>query len=275
MEYQVYNWYHFCWLCGDNICEQHIHNLDVGNWVIGTSHPVEANGMGGCTARYLGDTKGTGQIFDHHFVEFTYADGTKMFSQCRHMKAPGRSVSEAAHGTKGTSNCAGEIDGENEWRFDGKGVSGHQQEQTDLIAALRAGKRYNEGYYGATSSMTAVLGRMANYSGKVVKWDDAMASDITEFPENLAWDAPAPVQKDDDGDYPIPIPGLFPPSDPLGVVKTQDALIAIYTRAAWWRNQAALFLLRQRPPDKSENQRTAQKLQTTLESHFVTCVHVS
>ncbi len=211
MEYQVNNWYHFCWLSGDNITEQHIHNLDIGNWVMKDQHVVEANGMGGCTARYLGDLKGTGQIFDHHFVEFTYADGTKMYSQCRHMKNCFNSVSEAAHGTKGTSNCAGLIEGANPWRFDGKNVSGHQQEQTDLVATLKAGDRYNETYYGANSSMTSTLGRLANYSGKVVKWDDAVASDFTEMPKKLGWDVPAPVVKDDNGDYPIPMPGVFKP----------------------------------------------------------------
>ncbi len=211
LEYQVYNWYHFCWLSGDNICEQHIHNIDVGNWVRGDKHPVEANGMGGCTARYLGAAKGTGQIFDHHFVEFTYEDGTKMFSQCRHMKSCFNSVSEAAHGPKGTSNCAGKIEGANAWAFDGKKVSGHQQEQTDLLAAMRAGKRYNEGYVGANASLTAVLGREANYSGQVVKWDDLVAKGKSEFPKDLAWSAPAPVQKDANGDYPIPMPGVYKP----------------------------------------------------------------
>jgi len=211
IQYQVHNWYHFCWLSGDNIGEQHIHNIDIGNWVMG-DHPVEANGMGGCTARYLGNNKGTGQIFDHHFVEFTYANGAKMYSQCRHMRGCWGSVSEAAHGTKGTSNCAGRIQGENEWRFTGQGVSGHQQEQTDLIAALRAGKRYNEGFYGATSSMTAVLGRIANYSGKIVKWDDLVAKGTSQMPEGeLSWNTEAPVQKDANGDYPIPIPGQFNP----------------------------------------------------------------
>ncbi|HID77028.1 MAG TPA: twin-arginine translocation signal domain-containing protein [Planctomycetaceae bacterium] len=211
MEYQVWNWYHFCWLSGDNICEQHIHNIDIGNWVQ-DAHPVEANGMGGCTARYLGENKGTGQIFDHHFVEFTYANGAKMFSQCRHMKGCWNSVSEAAHGTKGTSNCSGAIEGENPWRYRGPGVSGHQQEQTDLIADLRAGRRgQNEGYYGATSSMTSVLGRLANYSGKVIKWEDAVEKGVSEFPEVLEWDAPAPVQKNEEGDYPIPLPGIYNP----------------------------------------------------------------
>jgi hypothetical protein len=92
-----------------------------------------------------------------------------------------------------------------------KSLGGHQQEQIDLVAALRAGKRYNEGYYGANSSMTAVLGRLATYSGQVVKWDDAVASLRSEYPKQLSWDAPAPVQKDADGNYPIPLPGMFVP----------------------------------------------------------------
>ena len=81
----------------------------------------------------------------------------------------------------------------------------------DLIAAIRSGQQYNEAHYGATSSMTSVLGRMATYSGKVVKWDEAVARGTTEFPSVLAWDAEAPVQKNADGDYPIPIPGVFEP----------------------------------------------------------------
>jgi len=210
LQYQVNNWYHFAWLSGDNIAEQHIHNIDISNWIM-DDHPVEANGMGGCTARYLGGNKGTGQIFDHHFVEFTYANGAKMFSQCRHMRGCWTSVSEAAHGTLGTSNCSGRIEGENEWRFSGRGVSGHQQEQTDLLAAMRAGKRYNEGYYGATSSMTAVLGMMANYSGKVIKWDDAVNKGKDLAPDDLTWDSKPPVEKDANGDYPIPMPGIYNP----------------------------------------------------------------
>ncbi|GAB6167364.1 Gfo/Idh/MocA family oxidoreductase [Thermostilla marina] len=213
IQYQVHNWYHFCWLSGDNITEQHIHNLDVGNWVMGDQHPVEANGMGGCTARYLGDAKGTGQIFDHHFVEFTFADGTKMYSQCRHMRNCFNSVSEHAHGDKGVCNVGGgtiEFFDGTSWKTEEKGVSGHQQEQIDLSNALRAGERYNEGYYAANSSMTSVLGRVANYTGKVVKWDDIVNNGPTEFPEGpLSWETPAPVQKDENGDYPIPIPGQY------------------------------------------------------------------
>jgi predicted dehydrogenase len=209
MQYQINNWYHFCWLSGDNICEQHIHNLDVCNWVKG-DHPVEANGMGGCSVRYSGANKGVGQIYDHHFVEFTYADGTKMYSQCRHIPNTWGNVSEAAHGTKGESNCASWIKGSTEWKFGGKmKVAPMVQEHMDLIAAIRSGTKYCEGWHGATSSMTAVLGRMATYSGQTVKWDDAIAKGTSEFPQQLAWDAKAPVAQNADGDYPIPIPGVY------------------------------------------------------------------
>lgn len=222
MQFQVNNWYHFTWLSGDNICEQHIHNLDVCNWAK-NDHPVEANGMGGCSTRYVGKNKGTGQIFDHHFVEFTYADGTKMFSQCRHMANTWGNVSEAAHGTEGESNCNGWIKGKEEWRFraagagkgkgkgKGKGgaISSMVQEHKDLIAAIRNGDKYNEGYHGATSSFTAVLGRMATYSGQVVKWDEAVAKGTSEFPQQLAWDAKAPISPNENGDYPIAIPGVY------------------------------------------------------------------
>jgi myo-inositol 2-dehydrogenase/D-chiro-inositol 1-dehydrogenase len=218
MQYQVHNWYHFCWLSGDNICEQHVHNLDICNWVmqgalggVKNAHPVEANGMGACLKRYRGEWKGTGQIFDEHFVEFTYADGTKMYSQCRQIPNTFSSVSEHAHGTEGESNCSGWIRGKQEWRFSGKGENPYVQEHRDLIAAIRSGEKYNEGWYGAISSMTAVLGRMATYSGQVVKWDEAVAKGGTEFPKELRWDAPAPVQKDAEGNYPIPMPGEYKP----------------------------------------------------------------
>ncbi len=217
MQYQVRNWYHFCWLSGDNICEQHIHNLDVCNWAMDAqrdpkkTHPVEANGMGACLRRYLGEWKGTGQIFDEHFVEFIYADGTRMLSQCRHIPNTWENVSEAVHGTKGESNCNGWIKGESEWRFRGKDVNSMVQEHKDLIAAIRNDKKYHEGWHGATSSMTAVLGRMATYSGRVVKWDEAVERGTSDFPKTLAWDAEAPVRIGEDGNYPIPVPGIYKP----------------------------------------------------------------
>ncbi|MGA2030975.1 MAG: Gfo/Idh/MocA family oxidoreductase [Thermoguttaceae bacterium] len=203
MQYQVTNWYHFVWLSGDNICEQHVHNLDVGNWVKG-DHPVRANGMGSCMLRYKNrdPKKGMGQIFDNHFVEFTYKDGTKMYSQCRHIPNTWGGDGEKVHGTKGITGVGGRGP---ELKYGNP----YQQEHYDLLAAIRKNDKYNEGWHGATSSFTAVLGRMANYSGQEVSWDEAVARGPSEFPDRLAWDAPPKALPDEQGNYPIAIPGQY------------------------------------------------------------------
>lgn len=215
MAFQTNNWYHFNWLSGDQICEQHIHNLDVGCWVKG-SYPVECNGMGGHEQREAGDGSKS-QIFDHTFCEYTFADGTKMFSQGRHLKGGWTRVGEFAQGTKGTSDPSGRIFGENAWDYKGEkssgNVNGHQQEQHDLIEALMRGETYNEGEYGAHSTFTAILGREACYSGKVIKWDDLLEKGRELAPgiDDYTIDSVPPVVKGEDGKYPIPVPGQYSP----------------------------------------------------------------
>jgi len=225
MEYQMRNWYYFVWLCGDHINEQHIHNLDVANWVM-KGHPVEAQGQGG---RQVWIGKDNGEIYDHHMVEYTYADGTKMLSQCRHQANTFSSVSEHAHGTKLFADIGGgrfyTPDGKTTWqyRYGGPAPTGapagngrrrrnpepdpYQVEHDDLQDAIRNNKTYNEGDYGAHSTMTAIMGRMATYSGKVIKWDEAINSKRSVMPERYAWDAPPPTVPDAEGNYPIPVPG--------------------------------------------------------------------
>jgi len=207
MEYQMRNWYYFVWLCGDHIVEQHVHLIDLANW-LKQDHPVEANGMGG---REVRKGKDHGQIFDHHFVEYTYADGTKMYSQCRHIPGCDRMGGSFAHGPDGVASTQGTITGKNEWQYSGPKVSGHAQEHVDLIDAMRKDLKYNEGWFGATSSMTAVLGRMAAYCGKVVRWDDAVEKGPDEMPQQLAFNADPPVMPDADGNYPVPVPGVYEP----------------------------------------------------------------
>lgn len=211
MQYQVRNWYYFNWVCGDHIVEQHVHDLDVMNWIKGDSHPVEANGMGGRQVRI---SKKHGEIFDHHAVEFTYADGTKMFSFCRHIPGCWNSFSEHAHGTKGHASIQGHgrseivVDGQEKplrWK---RGADGHQVEHDDLFAAMLAGKAYNEVDYSVNATMTAILGRMATYSGKVVPWDEAIKSTVDLAPKSYAWDAEAPVKPGPDGIYPCAMPGI-------------------------------------------------------------------
>ncbi len=208
MEYQMRNWYYFCWLCGDHINEQHIHNLDVINWIKG-GPPVEAHGMGG---RQFRNGIDNGEIYDHFCVEYTYKDGTKLHSECRHIPNCWSSVSEHAHGTKGTSDVSGGnltmADGTN-WRYKAKGVDldPYQQEHNDLQDAIRNNKEYMEAFYGASSTMTSLLGRMATYSGKVLTYDQALNSKISLMPEKFAWDAPPRSLPDANGRYKIPMPG--------------------------------------------------------------------
>jgi myo-inositol 2-dehydrogenase / D-chiro-inositol 1-dehydrogenase len=216
MEYQMYNWYYFVWLCGDHIVEQHIHNLDVINWVK-QAHPVKAWGMGGREVRKGIDN---GEIFDHHFVEFEYPDGSRLSSQCRHIPGCWDSVSEHVQGTKGLCDVSGyRIKTENDFNFadfgqiDGRFTGDHgkdpyQQEHDDLFAAIRNDTPYAETLeYGAYSTMTAIMGRMATYCGKELSWDDVINSELDTFPTVLGWDAKTPTEPDANGRYPIPIPG--------------------------------------------------------------------
>jgi predicted dehydrogenase len=205
MEYQMRNWYYFTWICGDHIVEQHIHNLDVINWVK-QGYPVRAHGMGGCEVRKGPDY---GEIFDHHAVEFEYADGSRCFSQCRHINGCWSDVSEHVVGTKGSCDVSGHvIRGDNAWRFRKEGAKNpYQQEHDDLFDAIRRNKPYDETEVGAKSTMTAILGRMATYSGKVIEWEDAINSRINLFPKRLDWDADMPVKPRADGWYDHAVPG--------------------------------------------------------------------
>ena len=206
MEYQMRNWYYFNWLCGDHIVEQHIHNLDVGNWVTG-SYPVAAQGQGG---RQWRTGKEYGEIYDHHFVEYTYGNGTKMLSQCRHMQNCWDEISEHVHGSDGVADLSAariEPSWGSAWQYDGEEADPYQVEHDDLFAAIRQDRPYNEVENGALSTMTAILGRMATYSGKVVTWDEAFASELSLAPERYDFDAPPPVLPDEEGRYPVAIPG--------------------------------------------------------------------
>ncbi|MGV3531000.1 MAG: Gfo/Idh/MocA family protein, partial [Chthoniobacteraceae bacterium] len=205
MEYQMRNWYYFNWLCGDHINEQHIHNLDVINWVK-NAYPVRAAGMGGRQVRV---GKDYGEIYDHHAVEFHYADGTILASQCRHQPGCWSSVSEFAHGTKGKSEIHRNIiTGADTWRYKQREpVDPYQREHDDLFHAIRTNEPYNEAEYGAKSTLTAIMGRMATYSGKEVEWDKALNSEINLMPESFAFDAKPKSLPGEDGMYPCAIPG--------------------------------------------------------------------
>ena len=210
LEHQMKNWYYFNWLCGDHIVEQHIHNLDVINW-LKDAYPVKARGMGGREVRVA---KEYGQIFDHFAVEFHYKDGSVMLSQCRHIGNTWRDVNEYAHGSKGQANFRRREIRLNDGKVikvkRAKGVpGGHQQEHHDLFKDLRNGKIPNEGEYGALSTMTAIFGRMATYSGKEISWDQALNSKLThcEVEKLKDFNSAPPIKPNMDGEYEVPVPG--------------------------------------------------------------------
>jgi predicted dehydrogenase len=211
MEYQMRNWYYFTWLCGDHILEQHIHNIDVINWFKG-SYPVKAQGLGG---RQVRKGKDHGEIFDHHYVEFHYADGSILNSQCRHIPGTMSKVDELLIGTKGKieAGAANITDrkGKVLYQFDKEAdhQDPYQTEHDELFAAIAKGDyKFADAENGAYSSMTAILGRMATYSGQVVEWDKALNSPLNLQPLTYDFNAAPPVLPNEDGYYPVPTPGL-------------------------------------------------------------------
>jgi len=210
LEYQMRNWYYFTWLCGDHILEQHIHNIDVANWFIG-DYPISAQGMGGREVRNGIDH---GQIFDHHFVEFTYANGAVISSQCRHQTGTASRVDEVFQGSNGSvvtgkgemTDLSGNIKYKypNKWNED---PNPYQVEHDKLFQSIRNNEVINDVEYGAKSTMTAIMGRMATYTGKNITWDQAINSKEMLVPNNLTWNSTPPTLPDDNGKYLVAIPG--------------------------------------------------------------------
>ncbi|HJT75416.1 MAG TPA: hypothetical protein VJ720_15375, partial [Chitinophaga sp.] len=210
MEYQMRNWYYFNWLCGDHIVEQHIHNIDVGNWFM-NDYPVTATGMGGRAVR---TGKDTGEIFDHHYVEYRYGNGVVMNSQCRHWKDSASRVDEEIVGLKGRIICdRGLIQnhkGKVLYQFDKtKENQPYQAEHDELFAAISKGEyKFWDAERAAKTTLTAIIGRMATYSGQVIPFDKALLSGINLQPATYAFDAQPPVVPDADGNYAYAKPGI-------------------------------------------------------------------
>jgi predicted dehydrogenase len=160
VEWQIRNWLYFTWLSGDHICEQHVHNIDVINWAF-DALPEQVHGLGG---RQYRTGPEHGNIFDHFGVEFFYPGDVRTISTCRQIKGTKNEVSERVVGTKGVSNCAGTIQGENSWRYKGPNPNPYEVEHTDLIKSIRSGNPLNEGKRIAESTLCAIMGRESAYS---------------------------------------------------------------------------------------------------------------
>ncbi len=193
MEYQNRNWLYYTWLSGDHICEQFIHSLDKSMWLMDDEPPVSAVGLGGRQVRTAPEY---GNIFDHHAVCYEWENGVKVFAYTRQMKGCPGDVDDYVLGTKGKAQVLkSRVNGEVVFR--GKKPSMYDQEHKELFAAIRAGTPINNGRYMSTSTMMAILGREACYTGQKLLWADAIDADCRLGPEKYEFgDVPvAPVAK--------------------------------------------------------------------------------
>jgi len=183
MEWQIRCWPYFVWLSGDHIVEQHVHNLDVINWAIG-SHPVKCLGVGGRQARTGPEY---GNIYDHFAVEYEYPGGVRVMSMCSQIKGTTERVGERLVGTKGTTYTTrgyGYIEGQNPYKYDGPRINASLRQHADHIESIRRGEPINEGKQVAESTMTAIMGRLSAYTGRALSWDWVMnASKLDLRPE--------------------------------------------------------------------------------------------
>ena len=189
MHWQMRNWYYFTWLSGDFNVEQHVHNLDVCAWAMGDKYPVKAIGMGGREVR-----KGPefGNIFDHHSVTYEYADGTLLFSNTRQIPGCKSDISIRVLGSAGTALLTERrngvrITGADDWVFREDAPNLYQVEHDELFAGIRNGKPLNNGEYMAKSTLLAIMGRMATYTGQEITWDMAWNSKEDLSPPRYEW----------------------------------------------------------------------------------------
>ena len=208
LEYQMRNWRYFNWLWAGSPAGLQIHNTDIVNWVK-NSYPVRAQGLGGRSS-LTGPAKG--DIFDHFFIEYEYADGTKLNSQIRHIAGTWNKGGACFYGAKGTASLQDGIKDNNGkliWQNTYTDAeSAYQIEHDLLFKAIRNNTPLNDTEWAAKSTMTTLLGRMAVHSGKMLEWDEAINSSFALAPEKFTWDTEAPVLPDKDGNYPVAVPGI-------------------------------------------------------------------
>ncbi|RJP30102.1 MAG: gfo/Idh/MocA family oxidoreductase [Candidatus Omnitrophota bacterium] len=204
IEYQFRNWYHFSWLSGDDVTQSLVHNLDKALWAMREKPPAKAHGLGGRSSMF-GDIYG--DVFDHHAVVYEYENGAKIYAFCRTQDNCHGGVSDFIMGTKGRCDLLqNRITGETNWQFEGPDRSGFRVEHENLMKSIRAGQPLISDYM-ARSTMIAVLGQMACYSGKQITWEEALHSDFTFQPPDGDFDTPPPKKPDADGNYPVAVPG--------------------------------------------------------------------
>ena len=199
IEWQVANWYNFCWLSGDSLVEQAIHSVDKVAWAMHDQPPESCVAVGGRSVPAHG-----GNIYDHFEVNYLYPNGVRAFVANRQMVGCHNENSDYILGTKGRCTIGKgpipRIEGETSWAFRGDKYNMYQREHDVLFSAVRRGEPFNDGHRMATSTMLGIMGRMAAYSGKQITWDEALNSQVQLFPDQLDWNMPSFAR-------PMPVPG--------------------------------------------------------------------
>jgi len=194
MEWMIRDWVNWSWLSGDHVVEQHVHNLDIINWAIGT-HPVEVVAMGGRHRRVTGDQ------YDCFSADLTFPNGVHVHSMCRQINGCENNVSERVVGTKGTANWRGGTGRLNKVSVTG-GRTAYEQEHVDLIASIRSGQPLNEAQNVAWATLTAIMIRESAYTGRKLEWNDFIKSNdrlgpsqyaLGDVPEIARWGGNAPT----------------------------------------------------------------------------------
>lgn len=205
MEYQIRNWYYYAWLSGDHICEQAIHSIDKMGWAMRDEPPVRCRATGG---RQVRTAPQYGNIYDHFACTFEYANGVRGYHACRHWAGTPGGTFDFILGTTGTCDVFGhrilDRQGNVTWKYEGDDPSMYVEEHRALFSAIREGRHVNDGTWMCRSSMLAIMGRIAAYTGQVVTWDQLMTLEAGLGPTELAWgDAPQ---------TPVAIPGRTRPA---------------------------------------------------------------
>ncbi len=201
MQYHMHNWYYFTWLSGDFNVEQHVHLLDLCSWIMRDEYPVRAYGTGGRQVRTGPDY---GNIYDHHSVTYEYADGARLFATCRQMAGCMSEITTRVMGTRGIAGLSQrnlEIQGSEPWLYRGERNVAQQTEHDELFGSIRKGKPINNGDYMSKSTLMAIMGRMATYTGQAVTWEQAFQSREKLAPSGYTWDAKPPESS-------VAIPGV-------------------------------------------------------------------
>ncbi len=199
LQYQVKNWYYYTWLSGDHIVEQAVHSIDKMAWAMKDEPPVKCVAHGGRQQRTAPEF---GQIYDHFSVVYEYSNGVRGFHFSRQQAGCANDNSDHYAGTEGTADIVQAfngpfiIRGKTTWKFrEEPATNMYQNEHNELFASIRSGKPINDGVRMANSTLLAIMGRMAAYSGQEITWEQALKSQENLTPEIIDWKSPVTVGK--------------------------------------------------------------------------------